>query len=60
MILMEYASISSIIKSEEEEENEIVIDPHNCVCSKHCTFGHSNMFNNGYCHPQYTKSKIVL
>ena len=50
MILTDYGSISSVVGSEEVEENAIAIDRHNRVCHERCTSGYSYMVYDGYCH----------
>ena len=50
MILTDYGSISSIVGSEEEEENAIAIDRHNYICYERCASGYSDMVYDGYCH----------
>jgi len=51
MILTKYGSVSSIVTCEEEKENAIAIDHHNCVCYKFYTFGYFNMVDDGHCYP---------
>jgi len=60
MILTDYGSISSIVGSEEEEENAIAIDRHNYICYERCASGYSDMVYDGYCHSWNSKSENVF
>ncbi|KAJ8429327.1 hypothetical protein Cgig2_025563 [Carnegiea gigantea] len=48
MISTEYGSISSIVACEEDEQNAIAIDLHNCACYKCCAFSDIDVVDDGY------------